>query len=144
MHNHWAYIRPLCKLMQRCAPFLASHLSCILAVEIKAVCVGRSLRAQRHCSSLFPPISQASPRFVNMKFKVPKFKVPTLITTREDSGQKEFVGLTGKEWVVSTGVLCGLYLVLAAFFTVLLVISQTIRNNGDYVRFVLSTSEFIS
>lgn len=68
--------------------------------------------------------------------KFPKFKAPkppTLITTRSGTGQKEFLGLTPMEWVVSTGALCGLYIVLAAYFTVLLVIAQAIQNNKDNV-----------
>ncbi|CDF32281.1 unnamed protein product [Chondrus crispus] len=58
-------------------------------------------------------------------------KLPVLITTRDD-GRKEFIGLTPKEWVVSTAVLCGLYAILAGFFAVLLVIAQTIRNGADF------------
>ncbi|PXF41453.1 hypothetical protein BWQ96_08834 [Gracilariopsis chorda] len=65
--------------------------------------------------------------------KLPKIKLPTIITTREETGQKEIVGLTPKEWVVSTGVLCGLYAVLAGYFTALLVIAQKIRNDRDYL-----------
>lgn len=65
-----------------------------------------------------------------MKMKMPK--LPVLITTRDD-GRKEFIGLTPKEWVVSTVVLCGLYVILAGFFAVLLVIAQTIRNGADFV-----------
>lgn len=65
--------------------------------------------------------------------KLPKIKLPVLLSTRED-GRREFIGLTGKEWVVSTGVLCGMYAVLAAFFTALLLIAQSIRNSADIVR----------
>lgn len=68
-----------------------------------------------------------------MKLKLPKIKLPVLITTREESGKKEFIGLTGGEWFTSVGVLIGLYLVLAGFFAALLVIAQTIRNGKDFV-----------
>lgn len=73
-----------------------------------------------------------------MKFKIPKIKLPVLITTRQESGKKEFIGLTGIEWVQSTGALCALYAVLAGFFAVLLVIAQAIRNKSDFVRLYLS------
>lgn len=71
-----------------------------------------------------------------MKVKVPKFKLPkppTLVTTRSGTGQKELLGLTPKEWVVTTGVLCALYVVMAAYFTALLFIAQAIQNNKDNV-----------
>ncbi|CAN8072016.1 unnamed protein product [Agarophyton chilense] len=64
--------------------------------------------------------------------KLPKLKLPTIITTREGTGQKEIIGLTPGEWVKSTVALCVLYAILAGFFAVLLVIAQTIRNKGDY------------
>lgn len=106
------------------------------------------IKGDRPASSRISSFATTSPRFVlppsllpsflppypNHTMKLPKIKFPTLITTRED-GRKEFIGLTGKELVVSTGVLCGMYAVLAGFFTALLLIAQTIRNGADTVRF---------
>lgn len=80
-----------------------------------------------------------------MKLKLPKIKIPTIITRRESNGAVEIFGMTGGELAISTGAVCGLYVFLAGFFTILLVISQAIRNNGDFVRFSLHIiSKFIT
>lgn len=67
--------------------------------------------------------------------KFPKLRFPKLITTRAETGKKEFLGLTPIEWVTSTGALCFLYVVLAAYFAALLAIAQAIRDDKDFVSF---------
>lgn len=76
--------------------------------------------------------TRASQPSANMK--LPKIKIPKLVTTRTSTGQKEIIGLTPLEWVLSTGALCCLYIVLAGYFTALLFIAKTIQDNKDNVR----------
>lgn len=63
-----------------------------------------------------------------------KFAMPKLITTRPSTGQKEFMGMTPMEWVLTFAYILGLYVILAAFFAALLIIAQTIRNSSKIVR----------
>lgn len=62
-------------------------------------------------------------------------KLPNLknLVKRRENGKLEFVGLTGKEWALDCGALLVLYAFLIVFFTVLLIISQEIRNSGTTV-----------
>lgn len=69
------------------------------------------------------------------------FKMPVLVKTRTN-GDKEFVGLTGGEWIISILVIIGLYILMAGYFIALLTIAQTIRSNGDSVS-LYPTSYFL-
>lgn len=57
------------------------------------------------------------------------------IKTREEDGAKIVWGQSGKEWVVSLGVLLILWTIMGCIFASFTAIAQTIRDNGVlYVR----------
>lgn len=66
--------------------------------------------------------------------KVPKLKLPKLVTTRE-SGEKAFLDLTLTEWGISLLVIVALYVLVVGYFIALLEISKVIRNSGNTVSF---------
>ncbi|KAK1867888.1 hypothetical protein I4F81_010385 [Pyropia yezoensis] len=62
-----------------------------------------------------------------MKLSMP----PNPIQRRATDNKLMVFGLTGFEWVTTTGALVILYLCLGGFFVGMLAISKKIRNDGD-------------
>lgn len=62
--------------------------------------------------------------------KLPKLSKFQPVKKRPD-GSTTYLGCTGREWTTNCAGFAVLYAIMIAFFTVLLVISQQVRNSKD-------------